>query len=76
PDLASPIGKSWRSSFEAETREQAEQAMRRAGVTWRWLENGTAPSPPGEYERERGGEKGMVGFSAGVGEEGSGDGIS
>jgi alpha-ketoglutarate-dependent taurine dioxygenase len=55
-DPSSPIGRSWRSTFqshaadEAEAREQAEAKMREIGTTWRWLESGdlyteTAPVP-------------------------------
>ena len=36
-DIASPIGRSWRETFKAETKEQAEQAMADAGMTWQWL---------------------------------------
>ena len=39
-DTTSPIGKSWKSSFAAATREQAEAAMAAAGMTWTWLPNG------------------------------------
>ena len=39
-DPSSPIGKSWRASFNADTREEAEQAMRTQGLDWSWLEGG------------------------------------
>ena len=39
-DPSSPIGKSWRASFNAHTREEAEQAMRAQGLGWSWLEGG------------------------------------
>eukprot|EP00949_MAST-11_sp_MAST-11-sp1_P004592 g4592.t1 len=39
-DDSSPIGRSWKSTFQVETREEAEAAMRKLGTTWEWLENG------------------------------------
>ena len=39
-DPSSPIGKSWRTAYDATTREEAEIKMREAGVTWEWLQNG------------------------------------
>lgn len=55
-DPSSPIGRSWRSTFqvravdEALARLEAEDRMKQLGTTWRWLENGdlytqTAPVP-------------------------------
>lgn len=55
-DPSSPIGRSWRATFqshaedEAEARAHAEEKMRESGTTWRWLESGdlyteTAPVP-------------------------------
>jgi len=35
-DPNSPIGKSWKKSFEAETREEAEAVMREAGTSFTW----------------------------------------
>lgn len=39
-DPLSPIGKSWRTSFNTDTRQGAEAAMAAAGTTWRWHRNG------------------------------------
>ena len=39
-DPSSPIGKSWKASFEAETREEAEAAMAAQGTGWEWLPDG------------------------------------
>ena len=39
-DRSSPIGKSWRASFDAQNRLQAEAAMKADGTEWTWLENG------------------------------------
>lgn len=39
-DPLSPIGKSWRTSFNTDTRQGAEAAMAAAGTTWRWHGNG------------------------------------
>ena len=64
-DPASPIGRSWRATFqvhsadEAEAREAAEAKMREAGTTWRWLDQGnlyteTAPVPAIRVEERTG----------------------
>eukprot|EP00966_Prymnesium_polylepis_P006791 156541-Prymnesium_polylepis.1 len=39
-DRSSPIGKSWKASFDASTRQEAEAAMAEVGTTWEWYENG------------------------------------
>lgn len=39
-DSSSAIGRSWRSTFDCETPEQAELKMTALGTTWHWLENG------------------------------------
>jgi len=39
-DNSSPIGRSWKSTFNAATREEAEAAMKAIGTEWEWLENG------------------------------------
>lgn len=39
-DANSAIGRSWKDTFQVETREQAEDAMRAAGMEWEWLDNG------------------------------------
>ena len=39
-DLTSPLGKSWKATFNVNTREDAEAAMRAAGVEWEWREGG------------------------------------
>lgn len=39
-DNSSAIGRSWKSTFGVETREEAETVMRELGTTWQWLENG------------------------------------
>ncbi|MEE2644852.1 MAG: TauD/TfdA family dioxygenase [Myxococcota bacterium] len=49
-DPNSPIGRSWRSTFLCEEREEAEEKMRAAGMRWRWLEEESletlsAPTP-------------------------------
>ena len=38
-DKSSPIGRSWKSTFMAETREQAEEKMKEQGMNWTWLDN-------------------------------------
>lgn len=39
-DNSSAIGRSWKSTFQCTTKEEAEEAMRKIGTTWEWLENG------------------------------------
>lgn len=39
-DRASPIGRSWRTTYGASTRAEAEAAMRRKGIEWEWLADG------------------------------------
>ena len=45
-DPSSPIGRSWRSTFQVKSEDEsvakaeAEQAMSKLGTTWRWLEDG------------------------------------
>ena len=40
-DCSSPIGRSWRSTFQTESKEEAEQRMREVGMTWTWLPDGS-----------------------------------
>ena len=49
-DPSSPIGRSWRSTFLCEDREEAEEKMRAAGMSWSWQGNDelltvSAPTP-------------------------------
>ncbi len=39
-DASSPIGRSWRSTFLAETRASADEKMRDLGTEWRWQDDG------------------------------------
>jgi alpha-ketoglutarate-dependent taurine dioxygenase len=39
-DKASSMGRSWQSTFSADTREAAEARMEALGYTWEWLQNG------------------------------------
>ena len=39
-DNSSAIGRSWKSTFQCTTKEEAETAMKKIGTTWEWLENG------------------------------------
>lgn len=39
-DPTSALGRSWKSTFKAGTREEAEERMRADGFTWEWLPNG------------------------------------
>lgn len=39
-DPSSPIGRSWKSTFLAETQAEAEANMEKLGTTWEWLPNG------------------------------------
>ena len=39
-DTASGMGRSWQSTFSAETREAAEARMTDLGYTWKWQSNG------------------------------------
>ena len=49
-DTASGMGRSWQSTFSAETREAAEARMTDLGYTWKWQSNGdlraTTPTLP------------------------------
>lgn len=38
-DAASPIGRSWRETFKAETKQEAEHEMAEAGMEWQWLDD-------------------------------------
>jgi len=38
-DAASGLGRSWRSTFSVETREEAEARMYSLGYSWEWLDN-------------------------------------
>ena len=39
-DPTSAIGRSWKSTFIAQTKEEAESKMQELGTTWKWLEDG------------------------------------
>lgn len=39
-DHTSAIGRGWKSTFLCNTREEAEDALRKLGSTWEWLEGG------------------------------------
>lgn len=39
-DASSALGRSWKSMFHVQTKEQAEAEMAKQGSTWEWLENG------------------------------------
>lgn len=39
-DPLSGMGRSWKSTLRADTREQAEQRLRGMGYSWEWLEDG------------------------------------
>ncbi len=40
-DRTSAIGRSWRETFQVETRQQAESVMQEAGMSWQWLDDGS-----------------------------------
>lgn len=40
-DPQSGMGRSWQSTFRAQTRDEAEVRMRDLGYTWEWLEDGS-----------------------------------
>lgn len=40
-DNSSPIGRSWKTTFNASTREEAEAAMQKIGTKWEWLTDGS-----------------------------------
>jgi hypothetical protein len=39
-DAASGMGRSWQSTFRAQTREQAEQRMKELHYSWQWQDDG------------------------------------
>ena len=39
-DNSSAIGRSWKDTFQVNTKEEAEARMSEAGMSWQWLENG------------------------------------
>ena len=39
-DPTSPIGRSWKNTFQVQTREQAEERMKSLGTDWEWLSEG------------------------------------
>lgn len=39
-DASSGMGRSWRSTLSAQTREQAEQRLQKLGYDWQWLDDG------------------------------------
>jgi len=60
-DPTSAIGRSWKSTYQAETREQAEAAMAEQGTEWEWLDNGNVKTTtavlPAVRTDERTGQK-------------------
>ena len=40
-DKSSAIGRSWRETFQVQTRQQAERAMQEVGMSWQWLDDGS-----------------------------------
>ncbi|WP_150466614.1 TauD/TfdA family dioxygenase [Francisella sp. SYW-9] len=38
-DAKSAIGRSWKETFQCETKEEAEKVMKELGTEWEWLEN-------------------------------------
>ncbi len=57
-DAGSGMGRSWRSTWQAESREAAEARMEKLGYTWEWLEDGclraTTPTLPAVRELDSG----------------------
>lgn len=58
-DQSSAIGRSWKDTFQVQTREEAERVMREAGMSWEWLEGGNLRTesktlPAIRYDREIG----------------------
>ncbi len=57
-DPTSGMGRSWQSTFRAETRDEAEQQLQKMGYSWEWLPNGclrsTTPVLPAVMEVEPG----------------------
>jgi hypothetical protein len=53
-DPKSGMGRSWKSTLRAETREEAESRLREIGYSWEWLADGslraTTPVLPAVYE--------------------------
>jgi len=39
-DNQSALGRGWKSCYQTDDKEVAEKEMRKAGVTWKWEENG------------------------------------
>jgi len=39
-DAQSAIGRSWKETFQVDTKEEAEKVMSDAGMNWTWLDNG------------------------------------
>ena len=39
-DKSSAIGRSWKETFQCNTKEEAEKKMKEIGTDWEWLENG------------------------------------
>lgn len=55
-DADSGLGRSWRSTFNVETRQAAEKRLRTLGYTWEWLPNeclrATTPNLPAVLETQ------------------------
>lgn len=60
-DFASPIGRSWKSTFLTDSKSVAEEKMTEAGMSWQWLDNGdlrtTTATLPAVRTDERSGLK-------------------
>ena len=39
-DKSSAIGRSWKETFQCNTKKEAENKMKEIGTSWEWLENG------------------------------------
>ena len=57
-DAKSGMGRSWKSTLRAETRDEAETRLREIGYDWEWLPDGslraTTPILPAVYEASSG----------------------
>ncbi|GAB5371889.1 hypothetical protein AAMO2058_001618900 [Amorphochlora amoebiformis] len=60
-DESSPIGRSWKNTFNAKTKAQAEIEMKKLNTTWEWLPDGsvktTTATVPAIREDKRTGKK-------------------
>lgn len=56
-DTSSAIGRSWKDTFQVQTREACEEKLKEHGMSWEWLENGvlrteTKTLPAIRYDEE------------------------